>query len=1144
MGKYVPGEPPYYNGFDESKGYKSVLFRPGMVVQTQELNELQSILKSNIRNIGGALLTDGDIIEGCQCIITDASENSVAKTCTITAGRIYLDGDIYNTPETVLTLRGEGTENIGVILDSIVVTEDDDPALLDNAAGYANAQMSGAHRQKNTVKFTVGDESASTIYVVVDGAVINVAGEEDTTVIDKINTTLARRTYDESGNYRVDGLQLSEKGSSDDQSIDLNISAGKAYIRGNELSRVTASTLKLSRATDLRKVNTEVQDYVEGVTKYELNNAPVITEDLVVKAYVEATTNITKGVGGGSDPFPSEFTQNSIASIFRVWDSTHGDYEIGPNGDCRKQGNSIRWNGTKNEPNSGSTYHVTFSYVKTLTYGVDYDLYVENDKYYIRILDTLQSVRPIDGTDILVDYNFMLYRRDVITMDYLGNFQVHVGQSDVLSTVASPVISNEDLMVLGSVLLTPLSDKLSIINNTNKRLSMNELQRIAERLSNVEESLAMSDLDNEAMAGEDATSLVGIYTDGFVGLSKADVDHPLFDCAFDLDNEEVTLSSQETLHELMPAVRTDVSPISASTSFDTLTTAPAVETTLLNISAATGVKVINQYAVFSGIPVINISPRQYNWIDTKSITVQGATVTRTVTLRRWWYHGNESWVEAEKAQYITLGFADGGKSMGWNSGTLTTTRSAIASVLDTAIMYMKQIQITIVGQMLDAYADNIVVTFDGKQVNVTPLSSTYKGTMTGTLKANVNGYTAGKFTVPANTLCGTVEVQMYPYAEPLKVSSTSYTSRGTLRTTTQVVWKEVTKVNPYDPLAQSFQFNKDQFISSVGLYFCKTDGIHDVSVQIRGMTNGYPNQTCYAEKVLPASEIKTSTKGTVETKVEFDDPVYCQADTQYCICILTESTTTSMFFSELGGTDIQTGARLIKNPHTAGLMFSSSNAITWTAHQGCNLKFKVYGNRFNSTGYIYFNELNNINYDRIMVIADVSTPGDTNLTWEYSTDGGFTWVPLVLFNDMELQKVVTRVLIRAVLKPSSDKTISPAILMESCYFVGFKNNLECNYISRNITTDDAFYDVKQIISIYDPDNTHTSVSVFYATDGDGNSWSSGTQAGVKVLGNGWYQYTFKDSISRGARDFRARIYLTSNESTIRPRVKNLMNILT
>jgi hypothetical protein len=177
-----------------------------------------------------------------------------------------------------------------------------------------------------------------------------------------------------------------------------------------------------------------------------------------------------------------------------------------------------------------------------------------------------------------------------------------------------------------------------------------------------------------------------------------------------------------------------------------------------------------------------------------------------------------------------------------------------------------------------------------------------------------------------------------------------------------------------------------------------------------------------------------------------------------------------------------------------------------------------------------------------MIMADVSTPVGTELIWEYSNDGGINWLPMVIFNDMELTKIIDKVLVRAKLIPNN--TVSPAILVDSCYLIGFENNQECNYISRNIVLDDSFYKVKQTISIYDPDNTHTNVALYYAVDTDGVDWKSGAQTGVKSLGSGWFQYTFEDEVSSGAKNFRSRIFMTTNDSTVRPRVKNLMNVLT
>lgn len=1136
---YNSGEAPYYDTFDKSKGYSRVLFKPGLILQSAELNELQSILKQNIRDISGTLLTNGDIIEGCQCIISAVSEGSIAKKVVITKGKVYLDGGIYDVEETTLALKGAGTETIGILIHEQVITSEDDPELLDPSAGYANVNMSGADRLKTTVEVVTNNDNAATLFTVVDGELLNTATQNDETVIEKINTTLARRTYDESGNYRVYGCQLSAKGLSDENYIYLTASAGKAYIQGNEISKPTATQLALKRSKDLRYIETEVQEFTTGTKKYPLNNNPVVEEGLELKAYVEATTTITKGVSHGSDPFPEIYTRNGISEILEVTQPASGNtYTVGSNGDCRKNGNSIKWNENGKEPNSGSTYTVRFSYIKTMDYNIDYDLLMEDGKYYIRILN---GVQPINKTDLLVDYNFMLYRRDVIVMDYLGNYKIIEGQSDTLLNVASPVVNDENVMVMGSVLLQPLNDEVIVINNKNARLSMNELQSMAERLSNLEQSVAVSDLDKEAMAGEDATSLIGIYTDGFIGFTKCDVDHPMFNAAIDLDNNECTISASETLHELKLQDRTDITPNSKNTAYGSLVTAPATETVVAKCSAATGTKLVNQYKVFPSMPVLTLTPRVNNWVDESNVVVQGSTVVKTVTLRRWWYHRGASWEASERAQWIALGFADGGASLGWASSA-TNKKSSTQVTSEEAIMYMKQITVTAVGQMLEPYTDNIIVTFDGRQMNMTPANSSYKGSLTGTLKANADGYTKGTFVVPANTLCGTVEVQLYPQGNPKLLATASYTSNGTKRTTTKTVWTEIIKINPTDPLAQSFQFDKDQFLTAVGLYFLKGDDSCDISVQIRNVVNGYPGTTCYGEKILKGADVKTSTAGTVETKVVFDDPIYCLKDTQYCIVILTESNVASMFYSELGGTDILTKAKILKLPYTEGMMFSSSNAITWTAHQDSNLKFNIYGNSYKDTGYVYFTEINNVSYDRLLLMADTSIPVDTELTWEYSDDGGMKWYPIVLFEDIELSKLIGRVLVRAKFRPGS--TVSPAVLLESCYLIGFMNTTECNYVSRNIVLDEAFHNVKQVLTIKAPEGT--SVSVFYAIDTDGIEWKSAPQTKEKVIDEaGWIQYTFEDNIAgNGGKNFRARIYMITNDRTVRPRVKNLMNILT
>ena len=54
---------PYYDDFDITKGFLKVLFKPGISVQTRELNQLQSILQSQIGQLADSIFKDGSVVK-------------------------------------------------------------------------------------------------------------------------------------------------------------------------------------------------------------------------------------------------------------------------------------------------------------------------------------------------------------------------------------------------------------------------------------------------------------------------------------------------------------------------------------------------------------------------------------------------------------------------------------------------------------------------------------------------------------------------------------------------------------------------------------------------------------------------------------------------------------------------------------------------------------------------------------------------------------------------------------------------------------------------------------------------------------------------------------------------------------------------
>lgn len=1135
---YIRGDAPYYDRFDESKQFSQVLYRNGVVLQGAELNEMQSILKKRIKDVGDTLLANGDIIEGCQIIIHDSEASDIMTSVTITAGKLYLNGEVFQVDEKELEVSKTGVVKIGVKLIQTIITEADDKDLLDPGAGYANYLQSGAHRLKDTVEYTINDESASQLFILTDGQLLKQEQQTDsteTTILQKVNSMLARRTFDESGNYKVNGLEISEKGKVDDNYIYLSLSAGKAYVKGYEISKPAATTLAMKRSGDLRGVSGEQKIYRNGTAKYELNNAPVKEIDRLT-AVIQVTTDMTRqGSTNGADPIPALYTP--AVDIQKIEEKGSGRVYT-KNQDYILSGNTVQWlSGDNIEPDLGATYTITFTYNKTMVYGLDYELAIENGKYYIKLLDTADL--PVDSSIMQVDYKFVLYRRDLITLDSQGNIIVTQGQSNVQSMVETPLCTSEDELVLGSVLLQPMNDTAQIVNKSNTRLSMLDLQRISERINTLEYNQAITDLDNEAMAGESPTELSGIYTDGFIGLTKSDVNHSRFSAAIDIDNQELTLSANEQVVEVGVSDRNDLTPVSNYTAYANVVSAKGVEVVVAEQTSATGSKAINSYNAFNAEPTLNISPAVDNWVNTSVANIQAAR-TKTATLRRWWYHQGESWAQAEKARWQALGFADGGASLQWSEGS---SHSVVTSqtIRDTAIMYMREKDVDFTARGFTPYADNIVGNFDGNEIALTAKAG-YQGTSAGTLKANAKGLVQGTFTVPGSTKCGTVELELHPAANPKQSAVATYQSEGIDRQIINDTITTIRVVQPYDPLAQTFQFEKDQLISSVGLYFSIVDPMMDVRVQIRGCDNGYPNTECYAEKIVSGEDLKVSTVDElIETKIDFDNPVWCKANTQYCIVIMTESDSTAVFVADTFETDLFTKTQLLKNPYLPGMLFSSSNALSWTAHQNSNLTFRLYGNRYDSDGVVYLKDIVDVNFDRIMLTTNTTEPLGTAILWEYSSDSGKNWMPITPMSEIELSQPVSRILLRASLKVS--ETLSPTLQSDSIALIGFKNNTTCEYISKNITLDEKFQHIKMVASVNAP--IGSGVLVSYATDVNGTEWKTPSQTDSKVLNSaGYTQYTYEDSIdSPGASNFRMRVVMTTNDSCIRPTVKNLMAIL-
>lgn len=1108
----------YYNLYDSSKGYTEMLFRAGKVLQSKEVNELQSILKEQIQNVGNTILSDGDIVEGCQLVI----DSETGKKATVTAGKIYLQGNVRNVASTTLTITGTGTETIGIKLTREVVTPDEDPDLLDVATGYDNYNQDGAYRLRENAILVLNDDSAITVFTIQDGQQVAQNTNEDLTQIERIQNTLARRTFDESGNYKVEGLDLATKSYYDSDYIYVNLEPGRAYIQGYEVTKTAAQNIGIPRATDTRNVQSEPKVFTSGTLRYALNNRFPDSISRVIATVEVTETKTRSSVAGGTD----SLNNGSVVSVQSV---VQGSTTYIAGTDYQLTDDGIDWSLSGAEPSSGSTYTVTYRYNSNLAEGTDFTLSYSSESTVGYILFTNSGAKPVNGTTFLVDYDYLLCRIDVVSLDKDGMIIVTSGQSNTLLNVESPAVDSNDVLPIGSVLVIPKSDQVTVVNNETKAVHMLDLYNMLARINTLEYNQAVTQLDNEAASGESSTSLVGVFTDGFVNFDKADIFHSEWDASIDDDNETLTLPYSETAIQLVPNTASNYS----AAQFDTLITSEYSEVVLMSQPMASSAMRINSYSAFPKSPTVKLTPNRDNWVNETSVT-SGQTY-QTVSLRRWWYHRNDSWAASEKALWQSYGFADGGESLGRSNTTTTTYKSETTRTIEP---YMRENTVTVEAWNLAANVDNIIATFDGKRVALSPSTAAYTGTTSGTLKASSAGYTKGTFRIPANTLAGTRELRLWASSTPSLYGTADYTADVTnVRTTVYPI--QIT-IKTTDPIAQSFSFDTDQTVTAIGIYLKDKDANEPLIVQVRNMINGYPGTTVYASKTLNGSDCKTSSAATAETKVVFDDPVKCDANTQYCVTILSNSSTDSIWYGALNE-KTTTGSSIEVNPYLSGVMFSSSNNFTWTAHQNSDLKMSIYGARFNTSGSVTFNQIAlPTRADRILVTADEDIPAGCTIYWQYSTDGGTTWVPIEAFSDKELDTAATRVTLRA--QWTSMRNVSPAISTSSLMLGSFTNKLQSTYISRNVNVAAGFNDVKVAVNLYVP--TGSSITVYYATDTNGTSWTAMTAQGTPTqVTNLYKEYIFENKLSSTAKNFRCKLVLTTSSQTTRPTAKALKCIL-
>lgn len=399
--------------------------------------------------------------------------------------------------------------------------------------------------------------------------------------------------------------------------------------------------------------------------------------------------------------------------------------------------------------------------------------------------------------------------------------------------------------------------------------------------------------------------------------------------------------------------------------------------------------------------------------------------------------------------------------------------------------------------------------------------------------ANASGLLAGTFQIPQAIPAGAKLVEFLGAGG--SYGSATYVGRGQIVTETR---RRIltTVVRRWDPLAQTFTLPERRTIGGLELWFTTKGGTAPVIVQIRETQVGIPTTTVLTEGRLAAADIKTDGNATRVTL----DPVTLEANREYALVVLTDDANHAVSVAELGKYDPRTGW-VTAQPYQIGVLLSSSNGITWTAHQTQDLTFRLLGCRFSQTSKtVSLGQYTVANLSDVMALAGVERPAAGTDVQFLATDAqGRTYT---LSEDQGLalsEKLSGNLAVSARL--TGTEAASP-ILYPGTQLVFGTLEAAGDYLSRAIPAA-ATFNVAVTFEALTPGTA--SVSVQAESGAPGSFQALSLVSGVEV-GNGWVERTYQATslVGVGAeRTTRVKLALSGTPAH-RPFVRRLRVIVT
>jgi hypothetical protein len=1065
-----------YRRFIPDQNYEELLFRAGKGLQSAELNDTQAEIHHRIKGIGDSIFKDGDIMSDADCIVTDPGNLGPNQVqATLTEGTIYIQGMVRVIPSAQIIAANNELVVIGAYLTKETITELEDPDLRDPAVGTRNYQEPGAIRTKYDVVWGIAGQGTGDffpIHKIDNGVLIQQAPPPQ---LNNVTQALARYDRESNGHYIVKGMKvIAVEGEADKQTF--VIEEGKSHVNGFEVELGNSIRKIYDEDPDLSLIETEPHTFnpTDGKMRVNLNSTPLAN---LVKVNITKRKTITMTRGNSSGGM-DVITDPSVTNIVEVRQGPNPDDVFDKDIDYRLTANKVDWSlsgGGTTEPAPSSTYDITYDY---LTDGT-----IEEDSQD----DTGFTVSgAVDGTLVLVDYNWKLPRFDRIVVDREGLISRVKGVSHAFRPVYPKTPENS----LGLAIIQQTWSELpTVINDGVRVVPMGDIESLRDNIYDLYSLVASERLRNNANLS-DPSSKRGIFVDPFFDDDLRDAGEPQTAA---IVNGELILPIGVTI-------------LDASSGNSPWTLDYELEPILEQNLKSTQSK-INPYQAFPPIPAqITLEPAIDEW--TQTVVTWASSITRRIT-----------------------------SGSGRGSSIQVSQGVEVLSRQSTAVEFMRSRTVDFTIEGFDSNEALNRVDFGG----VTIIDRAADPAVGGDFTADVNGVVTGDLAVPPSIPSGSVNLEFFGFNGSF--GETTYISRGIVtmeeRRSVRTITTNRFRIRPPDPLAQTFTLPEGRFVGGVELWFKAIGDVNKpVYIQLRDVVNGIP----VSPQALTAGILQMTDVNLDQwTRIEFP-PVYLEADREYAFVILTDDADHAVAVAELGKYDIDNGW-ITEQPYTVGVMLSSSNASTWTPHQTQDLTFRLLGASFiQLTRTVVLGSIEATQISDLLALGGVERPTtEADITLLLVDDQGVEY-RLTEGEPLALPERVNGTLsVRAEL--NGTQTISPVLFPHVLAILG---NLaeEATYVSRAIPAPRPNGSVLATVRVtYEAILTGDSeVDVHAETTAD--TWvqlPDPLPGDIQAVGDGWDEYTH--IVSDLSFD-QTRIKLTLKGNPLyRPRVRNLQVIV-